>query len=44
MTETTKMIIKIASGVAVVVIAGYKVVKARKDKKAEQPAKDEGTN
>ena len=40
MTDTTKMVIKIASGVAVLVIAGVKVVMAKKNK-TEEPKTEE---
>ena len=44
MSDTTKLVIKIASGVAVVVIAGVKIVMAkRENKKTEESTNEETT-
>ena len=43
MTDTAKMVIKIASGVAVVVIAAVKIVKERKNKTEDTPENEETT-
>lgn len=41
MTETTKMVIKIVSGVAVVVIGTYKIITSRKNS-TEESITEEG--
>ena len=43
MTDTTKMIIKIASGVAVIVIAAVKFVNEKKNKPEEATESEETT-
>ena len=41
MTENTLKVIKIASGIAILVIAGVKVVMVKKNNKTEEPVTEE---
>lgn len=43
MTDTAKMAIKIASGVAIVVIAAVKIIKEKKNNKPEESPENEET-